>query len=77
MVVQQVGRVNDQTEHKEHNKLGEPSQSVEERAGLAFAGELIIPDDESADIDREVRIALQVIRDRKDKDTGGQDHNGV
>ena len=66
-----------QTEHEEHNQLAQPREAVKERLGLAFTGELIIADDETADINREVSITLQVIRDGENEDTCREDHDGV
>ena len=75
--MEQLRGFNHQTEHEEHHELAEPSQTVEEGLGLALAGELVVTDDESADIDRQVGVSLQVMRDGEDEDAGGQDHDGV
>ena len=74
---QELRRANHQTEHEEHRQLTEPSQTVEERLGLPFAGELTVTDDQTADIDGEISITLQVIGAGENEDTGREDHDGV
>ena len=73
----QLTRTNHQTQHQEHYQLAEPGQTIEERFRLTFAGELIIPDDQTTYIHGQIGITLQVIGRGKNEDTSGKHHDWI
>ena len=70
-------RLDHKSQHKEHDQLAEPRESVEERKGLAFAGKLAVTNHQTSHIDSQKTIAFHVIGDGKDEDTEGENHDRI
>src|SRR5690606_5749647 len=69
--------VDQQPQGQEHEQLAHPGHSVKEVQGRSLVDETGIADHQSPDIDGEKPIALDEIGKGKDKDTEGEDQDGV
>ena len=74
---QQFVGVDEKPEREEHDDLEEPSEAVKESHDALLVLHLVVPDHEPGDIDGEVAVAFDELRDGEDEEHARKEEDGV